>query len=63
MEPLNMETCSLINIRLITAKLELNIHEIEDKLDLEARASLSSSFTLSNTQENNGPNSDAQGLN
>ena len=60
MEPLNMETCSLIDLRLITAKLELNIHEIEEKLlDLEARASLSSSLTLSNTQENNGSNSDA----
>ena len=60
MKPLNVETCSLVNLRLIKAKLELNINEIEGKLlELEARASLSSSFTLSNTKENNGSNSDA----
>lgn len=60
MKPLNVETCSLVDLRLIKAKLELNIHEIEDKLlDLEARTSLSSSLTLSNTQENNGQDSDA----
>ena len=60
MNPLNVDTCLLVDLRLVKAKLELNIHEIEDKLlALESRVSLSSSLTLSNTQENNGPNSDA----
>ena len=49
-----------MNLKLLRAKIELKIHEIEDKLlDFSSKASLSSSLTLSNFQENNGSNSEA----
>ena len=54
---LNVAACNLVNLKLLRAKIELKIHEIEDKLlDFSSKASLSSSLTLSNFQENNGSN-------